>query len=330
MVKLSFLPRVVCPGSPARLRPRTAFTLVELLATIGIIALLMGLLLPAVQVAREAGRRTKCGNNLRQFGLALNAYESSNGTFPPASDIRVPANCREVHSGTCRGTAVYYLIMPQLELQAIFDAYNGLGMPDSPWGSDRDIWIGSPAAQRAISVYQCPSEGRWTGILTRRDYYGVTGGVTKAAAAHFGDVYDNGIFVVNRFLAAAQIRDGLSQTLAVGESRHPHSDCSNGQGGPGPCTWVWGHAQTGVDTARAHGWLIGRGFRSAKYPINTALDPTNYRIGNEFPFGSVHPGGAGFVFADGHTAFIADTIDGHVYGRLATRNGREVIPADAY
>jgi len=330
MVRASFPPPWFCPLPLARWRPEAAFTLVELLTTIAIVALLMGLLLPAVQSARESARRTQCGNNLRQIGLALQAYESSNGTFPPASEIRVPANCREVHSGTCRGTALYYLIMPQLELQAIFDAYDALGMPNYPWGSDRDVWVGTPAAQQAISVYQCPSEGRWTGIPTRRDYYGVTGGVTKAAAAHFGDVYDNGMFVVNRFLAAALIRDGLSHTLAVGESRHPHSDCSNGQGGPGPCTWVWGHAQTGTDPGRAFNWHTGRGFRSAKYPINTELDPRNHRIGNELPFGSVHAGGAGFVFADGHTGFIADTIDGHAYGWLATRNGREVIPPNAY
>lgn len=224
---------------------------------------------------------------------------------------------------------MFILLTPYLELNWIWGPYSANNIANAVWGTESSAFGNAlgPSSNTAIPLYQCPSDGRWPERATRRHYYGMTGGITRASSAWGGDVYNNGMFVINRWTKAAQIRDGTSNTIAIGESEHPNSNCWNADGSPGQCYWN-NSAYSSPANAPAS-WYLARSVLSAKYPINSRIGTSVY-VTNELPFGSVHGGGAGFVFADGHTAFIADTIDSTTYGSLATRAGREVTSADAY
>lgn len=318
---------------------RRGFTLVELLATIAIVGLLVGLLLPAVQSARESSRRTTCQNNLREWGSGIAQYESANGAFPPAAEIRLPENCYPGNPGACRGTPLCYLIMPFIGQQNIYARYDVGGFARQWWGVDNTGWNtpSNTAIQGTISTYRCPSQGpsgqsQWTDFATRLDYYGVTGGGDTSQRAAAGDYFKNGMFSQNRWLKGGSVLDGLSNTLAVGESIHPSQGCYDSSGlSPAPCTWVWGHSTCSSSSCTGSFASI-RGFRSAKQPINAWLLPFSASSpAAEIPFGSAHAGVAGFVFADGHTAFISDTINMQTYWALSTRAGRkDAVLSDAY
>jgi len=316
---------------------RSAFTLVELLATIAIVGLLIALLLPALQAARESTRRNSCQNNLRQFGLALAAHENSQGAFPPATQNNFPQNCNPNNpadpnyaNAQCRGTALLVLLTPFLELNWIWDRYSASNAANAVWGTQSGAFataIGT-GFNSPIPAFLCASDSRWTEKASRKHYYGMTGGVARVASTWGGEVYNNGMFIISRPVKAAQIRDGASNTLAMGESAHPNCNCWNADNSPGACSWNDPAISSPSNDTRS--WYLARTVLSAKYPINAQLATNNVYITNELPFGSLHPGGAGFVFADGHTAFISDTISSTTYGWLATRASREVIPDDAY
>jgi prepilin-type N-terminal cleavage/methylation domain-containing protein/prepilin-type processing-associated H-X9-DG protein len=301
------------------MKKHSAFTLVELLATIAIIGLLIALLLPAVQSARESSRRSHCQNNLRQLGLSLTAYEQSDGGFPPASDTKLPGDCGGSAGGqSCRGTAWPVLIMPFVDLKAMKDLWDAT----KPWGT----WS-NPAASQAIPLFQCPTESRTgTGLTTRLSYAGVMGGRSGAiAGGGHGNAYFDGMFLVNRWLKAGRIRDGLSNTFAIGEANDSRSGLNAWSASGTSFPWNENLANPQVSLSDCQ---VGARLRSTQYPIN--MDPTPFKQ-NERPFASQHPGGAGFVFADGHTAFIADTIDTvNVYRPLSTFAGRESISTDDY
>lgn len=303
---------------------RSAFTLVELLATIAIVGLLIALLLPAVQTARESSRRSHCQNNLRQLGLGLTAYEQSDGAFPPAADTKIPGNCAgSAGSQSCRGTAWPYLIMPFVDLKAMKDLYDATASPSVGWGT---TWT-NPAASQAIPLFQCPTESRsGVGLTTRLSYAGVMGGKSGAiAGGSNGNIYTDGMFMINRWLKAAKVRDGTSNTLALGENNDVRSTLVAWSVAGTSCPWNEIPSSPQIRLGDAQ---VGSRLRSTQYAIN--MDPTLFKQ-NEDPFGSQHPGGANFVFADGHTAFITDTIDTvNVYRPLSTFAGRESISSDGY
>ena len=173
----------MCMISPDRIQPRSivtprsrrqcGFTLVELLVVIAIIGILVSLLLPAVQAAREAARRAQCSNNLRQIGLALLNYESSHRALPAGTwiDFWRPDNC----GGDCRGTSFYISVLPFFEEGALEELYDYRG-----WNG----WLGLPSEVQSrlsdarIGVYVCPSVSAWPSYKPRRDYFGVVGGKT--------------------------------------------------------------------------------------------------------------------------------------------------------
>lgn len=328
---------------------RCAFTLVELLAVIAIIGLLIALLLPAVQSARESARRVQCQNNLKQWGLALASYESSMQTFPPAADVRIPLagnvgatlHCQVAATATasgttCRGVGMAILILPFVEQQPLYSTFEARGGFTAAWA----LASGWPPAGAAIPMYRCPSEAIWASVANKLDYFGVSGGGdTSQRAGHaYGDFFDNGLFLENRPLTAAHVRDGTSNTLAVGEGKPAHTGYWSATSAftpeGTPSLWSRGASECSVPTGCPA--KMTRGFRHTKQPLNSPdhrLNPPfskSFTVPNEFPFGSSHAGGgAGFVFADGHTAFLTDTIDMAVYRALSTRAGREGISTDA-
>ena len=325
--------------------PRRAFTLVELLVVIAIIALLIGLLLPAVQSSRESARRISCQNNLKQLGLGLHTYLSARGTFPPASDVRIPlrgnvgvrwhclvAATASANGLQCRGAQLSILILPYIEQQPLYDQFERTGGFTSVWAQPP----GWPPAGVAIPTYRCPSETKWAAQADKLDYFGVMGGgdtsqrVTGIGVHGGGDFFDNGLFMENRFMKPAAVTDGTSKTLAIGEGPPSHPNYNAAGPSESQSRWSWGGSVYVCPTPAGCPAYVTRGFRSTKQPINSK-DPrvippfTTSTLIAEIPFGSTHPGGAGFVFADGHVATLTDTIHINVYRALSTRAGGESV-----
>ncbi len=306
---------------------RFGFTLVELLVVITIIGILIALLLPAVQAAREAARRLQCQNNLKQLGLALHNYHSVSNCFPATAAVVIPDHCYDPNN--CRGTPLYVVLLPfieQLGLEGTYD-YN------MRWVE----WAGTypEFANTRLAIYQCPSDDRSEEYPSQRVYFGVCGGKPPRAAYNWrGDVYIDGLFVMNRWRRVADVCDGTASTFAIGESVHVakwglgpgYGDANVG----GPVAWYYGGECSQLDDCSPANFEHGRAVRSTKYPINSSLLPMADDEESDAPFGSFHSGGAHFVFADGHVDFINDSIDLNVYQALGSIDGGETIPGNAY
>jgi prepilin-type N-terminal cleavage/methylation domain-containing protein/prepilin-type processing-associated H-X9-DG protein len=305
-------------------RRTRGFTLVELLVVIAIIGILIALLLPAVQAAREAARRMQCSNNLKQIGLAMHNYEQSNKCLPVCWSyyLGYPNDPAKRRSWTV-------MLLPYLEQGAIYDKMdlsktaldNTANDPGNP--TITNLWL----IQQNLEVALCPSDGKARKPLARTDAAaGIVLALTSYAGSvgdHFNDHdegngypprYGNGSVdasttrgVISRYgysATFAEIRDGLSNTFAAGEVV------------PEWCVWEdWGH----------------QSFATTAFPINhrnhdfaqAILPPTDHN--NCIGFRSLHPGGAQFVFCDGSVHFISETIDILTYRALASRDGSEVL-----
>lgn len=293
------------------------FTLVELLVVIAIIGVLVALLLPAVQAAREAARRSQCTNNLRQIGLAVLNYESARQTFPPGAQIKVPEQCRH----DCRGVPLALMLMPYFEQGLIEDQFDY----DNDWG-----WAGH-FIDASVSLYKCPSVGKWDEYPERRDYFGVAGGRNPVSTGFQGNVYDEGMFNINRSVKHKDVLDGTSSTFAIGESNHPALyGLGVGYGKfeiGGPVAWFHGGTclPNSSNNACGENHSTERPLRTTFHPINTVVQRMDPSKINDMPFGSGHPGGGQFVFVDGHVSFITDGIDIGTYQFLSTFAGQELV-----
>ena len=311
-------PRRSRPGAGPR---RRGFTLVELLVVVAIIALLVGLLFPAVQAARESARRTQCGNNLRQIGVGLLNHEQSIGTLPPSDAILLPANCQ---GGSCRGTTIWLILMNYVELSPLYQAFDPYAA--APFGHIA-FYNARAEAKQPVPLYQCPSSP-WA-YAHRRDYFAVRGGKTKSATQSQGDKFLDGLFSVNRPLRAGAVRDGLSSTLACGEAVHPdlYGEAPGyGDGNVGGFTpWAWGGDCLQGDNCAVLNQNIRRSARTTKYPLNANLLPLVISETDEVPFGGGHGSTVPFVFADGHVSWLDESINFAVYQNLSTFRGGEMV-----
>ena len=199
-------------GQPAK--PRCGFTLVELLVSIAIISVLVGLLLPAVQMARESARRTQCSNNLHQIGIALQNYHGARRTLPPGCLQWRPPKGGKAY----KQFAWSAMILPYLEQTELYESINF----HVPYDDPKNAVAGSAR----LNVYTCPSAtSPAPGGLGKTDYAGLYG----QRLTSFGNT-DNGVFIYDRAIRFEQIRDGLSQTICVAEdTRGPDCEWINGR-----------------------------------------------------------------------------------------------------
>jgi len=302
-------------------KSQRGFTLVELLVVIAIIGVLVALLLPAVQAAREAARRSSCGNNLKQMGLALHNYHDTHLALPAGSAIDY-TNSSYCNGSDCRGNGMFVAILPFLEETNLEDNYDY---------EAKNGWLGQSAANRAVlderapEAYQCPSHAKWSSVERRRDYWGVCGGRVADAHGWRGDVFTDGVMYLNSWTRFRDITDGTANTLFIGESNHGEKwglvDYGDGNK-CGPSLWWDGGATTLNNKNR---FSSSRSMRSVKYPINSEIYEVADDQDNEVPMGSQHPGGAQFGFADASVHFLSETIEFNTYQFLGVRNDGQVL-----
>ncbi len=337
-------------------RDSGAFTLIELLVVIAIVGVLIALLLPAVQAAREAARRSQCANNLKQIGLAMHNYASALGVFPPGR-----INSHTAGMGNCWGA--YAQMLPQLEQTAVFNAFNFNLPPDI-----------APAnytgAEMFISAFLCPTDGMPTEaqahyamhnyLLNVGSGYSV---VQTPAAPLAGQ--PNGVFYENSDVSPASIPDGLSMTIAISETIR--SDPAVGKTNPLNGFVITGDNKTngppvtsdanylaqcvnspppGFQVTRGSKWHYGAPGHSmynhrrppndrrpdcrGGLPHSNRADPLWNWLSLNITARSRHPGGAHSLFADGHVQFIKETITLPAWQALGSRNGGEVVSNNAF
>ncbi len=302
---------------PRHRKKLTGFTLVELLVVIAIIGVLVALLLPAVQSARESARRSQCTNNLKQMGLAIQNFASAHGGELP------PGNPGPALQG------LFSYMLPYLELE---NAYSQLDLEDkSAHHSTRES--NNPVRFLAVKAYFCPSfdsdqlfysatAGSYQlGAITT--YQGVCGRIDEEEAgveltdSPFGDLPDNGAFGWEFRRRLSEVTDGTSNSLAIGEFVHRDKIAGVFKDPPG----------------NVRPWILGDNGTIGTYAVKVAELPPNIEIDrvadgvsfNHLPMGSFHPGATLFVRVDGSVNSIIDGVDLVVYQALATVNGGEVF-----
>jgi prepilin-type processing-associated H-X9-DG protein len=350
------------PGSKTMIRPQRfrGFTLIKLLVVISVIGVLVALLLPAVQSARETSRRAQCTNNLKQIALAAISYHEAVGALPQGMSFQVDANNpgQNQLGQVVNSHSIHVALLPYLEQQPLFNAVNfnrnifniqnftinstgvaGLVCPSDPGAAvarllpDGSLLDPGTVTMRYTSY--AGNSGIWM-LWFQQDY----------VPQHFM----NGLFHIRSAVTMADIKDGTSQTLAFSERAHTLLDDDSA------LWWHWWTSGNYGDTLfctlfpmnpfrKVNGIYVNSGDARADAYISSAS--------------SLHPGGCNFAFADGSVRFLKDSINTWpydsntglpvgvtfdpngpyqeapgttrgVYQALSTRKDREVISADAY
>ena len=294
-------------------RGPAGFTLVELLVVIAIIAVLIGLLLPAVQSAREAARRISCQNNMKQLGLAAHVFLDSNSRFPAGVQRRTttPDWSPSIGDTTFPFPVVNpdspdwiwsTLILPQLEQAGLYASLNPAGRTMAQAFGDA---VAVDLMKTPLPAYRCPSD---TGGPQNEDRKFPAAGAPAGGHAlgrsnyvgNGGDNGDTGIFHLNSKVKPGDVSDGLSNTLLIGEraslrpsqTAQPYAAVWAGRGGD-----AWGNS-TGDPAYRGY----------SAYKINTGVSDTGV-VWPDQGFGSNHPGGTMFAMGDGSVRFIREDIE---------------------
>jgi prepilin-type N-terminal cleavage/methylation domain-containing protein/prepilin-type processing-associated H-X9-DG protein len=340
---------------------RKGFTLIELLVVMGIISILIGLLLPAVQKIREAANRLKCSNNLKQIGLAMHNYHDTNEKFPlgmPGLDAR------------CWSWRVY--ILPQLEQDNIYNQMqadparvwlppnmggggNGPGgttwdidsIPQSKINGAGGINVAGGSPRHKLTMYVCPSDtlpALNSGGYAKSNYVGNSGSSRVfdtfrnawVSAWPFGTWYgcgevkgsvQNGVLLYANdsyetwVVTMTEVSDGLSNTFLVGEAGVSQNVAPGITNHGAFPVWVGGN-----DNGTCTGWYTaGNALRLADDVFKLNLRTSDV---SNASFGSRHTQGANFLLCDGSVRFVRQSMDLRAYAAAASRNGGEVLGLD--
>lgn len=307
---------------------KRAFTLVELLVVIAIIGVLVAILLPAVQAAREAARRTTCSNRLKQIGLAVLNYESTHRLYPTGLNMWHENTCATPAGGACsshEGWSWATFILPFLEEQAIYQKLqftctgyndstnsnfattahilNAYVCPSDPIGP-RLVWSNS-LKQNGVHADEDAATTNYIGVADSRNYTcdNAQWGWPRADA--------DGMFFQRSRVRLRDVTDGTSKTFIVGESINgvPGTTAFGRDGLYLGFYWVtWNVLDThnGINYPLQNGW---------KWNYNPA----------DMGFASYHPGGCHFLYADGSAHFLSQDLDQATLTALTTRAGHEIL-----
>lgn len=324
------------------------FTLVELLVVIAIIGILIALLLPAVQAAREAARRSQCSNNLKQMALALHNYHDVHLTFPPAIlNCGRQANGGIQFPGQVKNTTGWTLLLPFLEQRPLHDKYNFnvcSSMSDEhSYGVLGNDTMNEAVINTRVAAFECPSAptagelrsnaagtaDRYSMRNARRTNYFFATGVfnddhDSYSSSSVANDIRRGMFGNNGAAKMATITDGTSNSIAIGESLGGAKFKQNDNWGP------W--ALCGANTC-CHGAVVSGSSTTLTYTashvsesgINAAWSGDTQGRMFARTFGSQHPGGAQFALGDGSTRFISETIDYLTFAKLNYISDGQVV-----
>jgi len=335
--------------SPQLRPPRRAFTLIELLVVIAIIAVLIGLLLPAVQKVREAAARAQCQNHLKQLGLALQNYHDGRKTLPPGCTT----DAAPYGAGGGWGSSWLVYILPYVEQAALYQRWDFNG------GNSGYVNANNRAADSGviIPVYRCPSSilprfSPGVGTVMQANYVGISGTANglipnytesrvnnsaggTGCCSGGGPAGGNGVLFAGSAVQLTDIADGTSNTMAISEHGNYIFDTNGGRNqwtAGGLYGWSMG---TNVNTY--NGSTDNRFFNctTVRYSINQVTGwPVGGNcsvgvcmdMGNNIPLNSTHSGGVNSVFCDGHVQFLSNSTTLAVLGELADRDDGQVIP----
>lgn len=302
----------------SRSRRHPGFTLIELLVVIGIVAVLFGLTLAAVQNVREAASRAKCSSNLRQLGLALHMYHDTHKQFPPGNSGLYPSQTDRYASLGWQARLLPYLEQTPL-WNTVAPAYRA--SPD-PLEGPEHVGLGT-----SVALFICPSDGRtyaasptYSGIVPALTHYLGVGGTNCKSR--------DGVLFGESRVRIADVTDGTSNTLLVGE-RPPGSTGD---------VFGWWYAGVGQDLAGSCDMVLGVreiNLRTSGPVHDCPAGPYRFEPGRSddpcsvFHFWSRHRGGALFLFADGAVRLLPYSADANLPA-LATRSGGEVVTGPDY
>jgi prepilin-type N-terminal cleavage/methylation domain-containing protein len=311
---------------PAHHSLRKGFTLIELLVVIAIIAILIGLLLPAVQKVREAANRIKCSNNLKQVGLGLHNYQAQNGFFPPgavttSTTVAATETRRKLGITTPSDHSWTPFLLPFIEQDNLHRQYNF----NAHWYSTANQAV----RETLLSIFVCPSTPGGAQRFNQRTVGGVT---ARAAAGDYAPnnaygaaleglglvdvaVNRNGILQVNQVWSIAEIRDGTSNTSIIAECAGRPARYQAGRliSPTGQQDGGWADRENEYIT---HGY-------SADGTSTPGPCHTNCTNNNEVY--SFHSGGAMHVLADGSVRFVKASMNIRLFVKLLTRSGDDIV-----
>ncbi len=313
--------------------PGRAYTLIEVIVVIGIIGLLVALLIPAVQMARETARRGRCQNNLRQLGLALHSYESTTKVFPQGHGYH--------------GLSMLCAILPHLEQN---DLFNSVNMEVLGAFAARENFT---ASRTGVAVFLCPSDGRdapgqtnyagnWGTGVQKFGYNGAFSG--PARNPHGAEAFTDGLSttsLVSEWLRGPERFAGPG-AVPEGDSRQFVFKTPRSHLGPDELD-LFAESCRGLNPRGARltpppgkglNWMFGDyGFTLFNHiltpNLNTCTNGDFYQQG-AWTAGSNHPDGVNLLFADGHVRYVKNSLGGSIWRALGSRAGSEVVSASDY